>query len=88
MQIKPQTLMIAIQCVAVQTRLLDQRLQIDTPADHPGDHPGDDPDARAELAQTLLSFDLAAEDLKTAYGIALTHFEGLPPYDDLVAQPE
>ena len=80
MQIKPQTLMIAIQCVAVQTRVLDQRLQ--------SDKPGDDPDVKADLEQTLLSFDLAAEDLKTAYSVASTHFEGLPPYDDLVAQPE
>jgi hypothetical protein len=72
MQVKPQTLMVAIQCVAAQIKTMDRRLQEDAPSD------------AAELEQLLVSFDLAAADLKSAYQEALNQYGGLPPYDELV----
>ncbi|WKB50644.1 hypothetical protein [Eleftheria terrae] len=74
MELRPQSLMVAIQCVAAQVRLLDEQLQNDqTP----------DPE---ELEQLLLSFDLAADDLKNAYEDALQRYGGLPSYESLVAR--
>ncbi|HCW1026484.1 TPA: hypothetical protein OW444_005342, partial [Pseudomonas aeruginosa] len=52
MNLKPQTLMVAIQCVAARTRELDAQLQ------------NDDPQNAAELEQLLVGYDLAADDLK------------------------
>jgi hypothetical protein len=71
MQIKPQTLMVAVQCVAAQIEALDHRLQ-------------DEPSDAAELEQLLVSFDLAAADLKTAYQEAVKVYGGLPKYDELI----
>lgn len=72
MQIKPQTLMVAIQCVAAEIRLIDKKLEDDEPAN------------AAELEQLLVSFDLAADDLKKAYEIALNQYGELPAYEELV----
>ncbi|MGC8078201.1 hypothetical protein [Pseudomonas paraeruginosa] len=75
MNLKPQTLMVAIQCVAARTRELDAQLQ------------NDDPENAAELEQLLVGYDLAADDLKNAYEEALAQYSGLPSYDRLVDDP-
>nr|4C18_A Chain A, TSI2 [Pseudomonas aeruginosa]4C18_B Chain B, TSI2 [Pseudomonas aeruginosa] len=75
MNLKPQTLMVAIQCVAARTRELDAQLQ------------NDDPQNAAELEQLLVGYDLAADDLKNAYEQALGQYSGLPPYDRLIEEP-
>ena len=72
MQIKPQTIAIAIQCVAAETKRLTKQL----------DH--DEVGNPAEIEQLLLTFDLAAADLKKAYELALEQYGGLAAYDDLV----
>ena len=65
MNLKPQTLMVAIQCVAARTRELDAQLQ------------NDDPQNAAELEQLLVGYDLAADDMDslilTACDGALAH---------------
>ena len=71
MQVKPQTLMVVIQCVAAQIKTIDRRLE------------EEEPDDAAELEQLLVSFDLAAADLKLAYLDALTKFSGLPAYEEI-----
>ena len=71
MELKPQTLAVAIQCVSAVTKLLDERLGEDRSA------------AAAELEQLLVSFDLAEIDLKAAYQLALARYDGLPPYEEL-----
>lgn len=75
MQIKPQTLMVAIQCVAAEIHTIDRQLE------------DDEPDNAAELEQLLVSFDLAADDLKVAYEEALKQYSELPAYDDLRRSP-
>ncbi|HHG5112253.1 TPA: type IV secretion system immunity protein Tsi2 [Pseudomonas aeruginosa] len=75
MNLKPQTLMVAIQCVAARTRELDAQLQ------------NDDPQNAAELEQLLVGYDLAADDLKNAYEQALGQYSGLSPYDRLIEEP-
>ncbi len=72
MQIKPQTIAVAIQCVAAETKRLAEELDNDQAANP------------AEMEQLLLTFDLAAADLKKAYEAALEQYGGLPAYDDLV----
>lgn len=67
MNLKPQTLMVAIQCVAARTRELDAQLQ------------NDDPQNAAELEQLLVGYDLAADDLKNAYEQALTNTAACRP---------
>lgn len=71
MQLKPQTLMVAIQCVAAEIAAMDRQLN------------EGNPEHAAELEQLLVSFDLAADDLKTAYLAAQEQFGGLPPYEEL-----
>lgn len=75
MQIKPQTLIVAIQCVAAEIHTIGRQLEDDAP------------DNAAELEQLLVSFDLAADDLKVAYEEALKQYSELPPYDDLRRSP-
>ncbi len=72
MQLKPQTLMVAIQCIAAEIKAIDKRL--------------DDNDVTnaAELEQLLVTFDLAAADLKTAYEIAHGQYGELPLYEELI----
>lgn len=72
MQVKPQTLMIAIQCVAAQIKAMDQQLQDDESGD------------AAALEQLLVSCEVAATDLEKAYAEALTQYGGFPPYAELV----
>jgi hypothetical protein len=72
MELKPQTLAIAIQCVSTIIKILDERL---------GD---DQSEAAADLEQRLVSFDLAEMDLKAAYELATVKYDGLPPYEDLL----
>jgi hypothetical protein len=76
MELKPQTLMVAIQCVAAQVRLLDDRLQRDESSN------------AEELEQLLVSFDVAAADLRAAYEQALQRYEGLPSYESWMARLE
>jgi hypothetical protein len=74
MELKPQTLMVAIQCVAAEIRAIDRQLE------------DEEPDNAAELEQLLVTFDLAADDLKTAYEAALRQYGELPPYEELINQ--
>ncbi len=74
MHLKPQTLMVAIQCVNAEINRLDQLLN------------NDDADNPEELEQLLLSFDLAASDLKNAYESALEQYGALPAYDELISK--
>jgi hypothetical protein len=75
MQLKPQTLMVAIQCVAAEIAAMDKQLN------------EENSENAAELEQLLVSFDLAADDLKAAYQTAQEQFGGLPPYEELVNLP-
>lgn len=43
-----------------------------------------DADDAADLEQLLLSFDLAIDDLKSAYAKACEQYGGLPSYEELV----
>ena len=74
MQLKPQTLIVAIQCVANEIKLLDRRLN------------EEEPQNAAELEQLLVSFDLAADDLKMAYQDLLKQYGELPPYEELISR--
>ncbi|TEB97977.1 hypothetical protein IPC1598_34385 [Pseudomonas aeruginosa] len=56
MTLSPQTLMIAVRCIAARTR------QIATQLD------GDDSRNAAEIEQLLVAYDLAVEELKAVYG--------------------
>lgn len=72
MQVKPQTLMVAIQSVAAQLKAMDRQLQEDEPSN------------AAELEQLLVSYEVAAADLEKAYREALTQYGGFPSYEELV----
>ncbi|KGD92384.1 hypothetical protein JL37_17200 [Achromobacter sp. RTa] len=76
MILKPQTLLVSIQCIAARTRQLVQQLN------------SGDPAKAAEIEQLLVVYDLAAEELKAAYELALEQSTGLPPYAELVKAPE
>jgi len=71
MELKPQSLMVAIQCVAAQVRLLDDQLE------------REDSSNADDVEQLLVSFDIAAADLRAAYEEALQRYEGLPSYEAL-----
>lgn len=72
MKLLPQTVMIAIQSLEAQTRLLDSRLE------------NDEVENPAEVEQTLLTFDLAAADLKKYYEELSKEYADLPSYDRLI----
>jgi hypothetical protein len=74
MHIKPQTLMVSIQCVAAEIEAIEKQLE------------DGEPENAAELEQLLVTFDLAADDLKTAYEDAQKKYGELPPYVELVKQ--
>ncbi|AEG01824.1 hypothetical protein [Methylomonas methanica] len=74
MQLKPQTLMVAIQCVAAEIKSLDRHLNEEEP-----------PNA-GELEQLLVSFDLAADDLKLAYQDLHQKYGELPTYEELISR--
>lgn len=74
MYLKPQTLMVVIQCVNAEIKRLDQLLNDDN---------ADNPD---EVEQLLLSFDLAASDLKNSYEAAQGQYGELPAYDELISK--
>lgn len=76
MSLKPQTLMVSIQCIAARTRQLAEHLN------------GEDPGNAAEIEQLLVAYDLAAEDLKAEYELALEQSTGLPPYAEVVKAPD
>lgn len=73
MDVKPHTLVVAIQCVAAVIKILDRRLEI---LGHK---------EAAKLEQLIVTFDLAEIDLKAAYEAALAQYGGLPAYEDLAA---
>lgn len=75
MKLKPQTLSVAIQCIAAEARRLAGQLSCD------------DRQNAADIEQLLVVYDLAAEELRIAYEAALTQFTGLPPYAELVKAP-
>lgn len=70
--LKPQTLIVAIQCVASEARSIERQLE------------EVDADDAADLEQLLLSFDLAIDDLKSAYAKTCEQYGGLPSYEELV----
>lgn len=72
MKLQPQTIMVAIQSVEAEIRLLDQKLK------------NDEVDDAAELEQILVSYDLAAADLKACYEEMLEQHSELPSYDVLI----
>lgn len=72
MKIKPQTIMVAVQCVFKEIHALDARLEAGTAEDPAG------------TEQLLVSYDLALQDLKEAYEVACEQYGGLPPYDPLI----
>ncbi|WKJ90091.1 hypothetical protein QZJ86_19090 [Methylomonas montana] len=72
MPLKPQTLMVAIQCVSAEIKAIDKRLEDDELGNS------------AELEQLLVAFDLAADDLKTAYEAARSKYGELPTYEELI----
>ena len=72
MEIKPQTLTAAIQCLSTVVKELTDRLGADKASD------------TTELEQTLLAFELASIDLKKAYLIAREKYGGLPEYEELI----
>jgi len=76
MTLKPQTLSVAIQCIAARTRQLADRTD------------GDNSRNAAEIEQLLVVYDLAAEELKAAYEAASKQSTGLPPYAELVKAPD
>ena len=71
MELKYQTLIVAIQCVESKCRELDRR--VDT----------EERKLAAELEQLLVTFELAAADLKKAYQVAREKDSGLPAYEEL-----
>ncbi|MCF6252508.1 MAG: hypothetical protein L3J75_14770 [Methylococcaceae bacterium] len=72
MKLQPQTIMVAIQSVEAEIRLLDKQLE------------SDDVENAAELEQVLVSYDLAAADLKAFYEAMLDQYSELPSYDTLI----
>jgi hypothetical protein len=69
---KPQTLMVAIQCVASEIKSLDVKLESGQIEDE------------VEAEQMLLSWELALDDLKEAYEIALQKYSSMPTYKQLL----
>ncbi len=69
---KPQTLMVAIQCVASEIKSLDAKLESGQVGDE------------AETEQVLLSWDLALADLKETYEIAQKKYSSMPTYEQLL----
>ena len=72
MELKYQTLIAAIQCVESKCRELDRRVNTE-------EH-----DLAADLEDLLVTFELAAMDLKKAYEEARERFSGLPSYEELL----
>jgi hypothetical protein len=72
MELKYQTLIAAIQCVESKCRELDRR--VDTEGSG----------IAADLEDLLVTFELAAMDLKKAYQEAQEKFSGLPSYEALI----
>ena len=72
MKLKPQTIMVAIQCVDSEIKSLDKRLEsgnVDNPT---------------ELEQLLVSYDLAANDLQIIYEQLRDQYSDLPNYEELI----
>jgi len=69
---KPQTLMVAIQCVASEIKSLDLSLE------------KDQVEGEAETSEQLVNYDLALEELKRDYELALKEFSGFPTNDELL----
>ena len=69
---KPQTLMIAIQCVAAEIKLLDAKLD------------SGEVENEVETEELLVSYDLALADLQSSYEAADSAYSGLPSFDELV----
>ncbi len=69
---KPQTLMVAILCVASKIKHLDEMLEAGNIED----------EAEAELL--LVSYDLALAELKLSYEIALDNYTHMPKYEILL----
>ncbi|WP_457328532.1 hypothetical protein [Rhizobacter sp. P5_C2] len=71
MELRPQTLIVAVQCVARRIHELDKLI--------------DEVDSQeaGQLEELLVSFDLAAADLKKAYAEAREKFADMPDYEQL-----
>lgn len=72
--INGRTLMLAIQAVDAKIRALQASL----------DAAGDDEDAGADAEEMLLSYEGAADELRSAYEIARLSVSNLPPYTELI----
>jgi hypothetical protein len=72
MKIKPQTIMAAIQCIESETQSLAQKLE------------NENIDNGFVLEQLLVSYDLAADDLKTAYEQLRSEYDDLPSHEELI----
>lgn len=72
-ELKPQTLMVAIQCVAARSNELSRGID------------SCDISEAENIEQLLLSMDIAADDLKSAYQEALKLYGNLPSYEELVS---
>lgn len=73
MQLKPQTVMVAIQSLEAKVRLLDDKLENDDVADP------------SEAEQLLVCYELAAMDLKKYYEDISAEYGDMPSYDELIA---
>lgn len=74
MNIKPQTIMLAVRSLAFYSKHLEAKM----------DAPETDHDTAADIEQALVTYDLAAQDLKQAYAQIRETFDGYPPYEELI----
>ena len=72
MTLRPQTLVVAIQCLATQTRKIEKEIE------------HDESSLAADLEELLVGYDQAAQDLKAAYAELVQQYDGLPNYESLV----
>lgn len=74
MNVKPQTIMLAVRSLAFYANHLEARM----------DDPATDHATAADLEQTLVAYDLAVQDLKQAYALVRETYDGYPPYEELI----
>jgi hypothetical protein len=73
MELKPQTVMVAIQSLEAQARILDSKLENDDVVDP------------VEAEQLLVCYEVAALDLQSCYKEISAKYGDMPSYDDLIA---
>jgi hypothetical protein len=75
-EVNGRTLMLAIQAVNAKIQALNDALAAAAESD--------DDDAAADAEELLMSYEAAADELRTAYEIARLAVSNLPPYATLV----